>query len=602
MFSKALFKQSCKANGTMWSIITFAVCFMLACVMLISGGGNIGEVKDSIQDTIIVKEVDAQLQKRAISYYGYANNGLKKFDEYFAENANDTLREIVWCSQMPSESDFADASAYAAAMDAWQKGAPEMKTETGRTYAETVNKWLASAPTQNEYGSLEEYISAVGKWQESSPVTSEAAVTAAYLAAIDSVKEWAEKYAADMGYTAQSTEANEILGSIMYTVNPSGMFNDFYTENGEDIPEDYDINSIITHISGGDIDAYLISSERTDYVAERASDGASIFLAGNMSKAESVEALMDALSSYGVTKEKYDSFGYNYSSIKKMAITATVTYTARLESELDDLADKYENGGFTSFDEYQTAVQEMHKTLANDISASFLSTLPSAVSDALEEIGQADLYTLIVGSIFYKLAGLLLPIIYMIMASNNLIAGQVDSGSMAYVLSTSTKREAVVFTQAVYLIGSLLAMFALTTATGCVCLSIIDEDVELTHGKLILLNVGAFLVLFALSGLCFFTSCLFDRSKRSMAIGGGLSIFALVAAMLGLFGSPVIPSVVRLDALNYFNYTTIISLFDVISIIDETSAFAFKFVILALIGIIGYIVGGTRFTKKDLPL
>ena len=42
-----------------------------------------------------------------------------------------------------------------------------------------------------------------------------------------------------------------------------------------------------------------------------------------------------------------------------------------------------------------------------------------------------DYYVVIVGSIFYKLAGLLLPIIYMIMASNNLIVGQVDSGSMA---------------------------------------------------------------------------------------------------------------------------------------------------------------------------
>ena len=41
MFSKALFKQSCKANGLMWGIITFAVCFMLACVMVISGSGNI---------------------------------------------------------------------------------------------------------------------------------------------------------------------------------------------------------------------------------------------------------------------------------------------------------------------------------------------------------------------------------------------------------------------------------------------------------------------------------------------------------------------------------------------------------------------------------
>ena len=216
-----------------------------------------------------------------------------------------------------------------------------------------------------------------------------------------------------------------------------------------------------------------------------------------------------------------------------------------------------------------------------------------------------DLYTLVVGSIFYKLAGLLLPIIYMIMASNNLIAGQVDSGSMAYVLSTSTKRKTVVFTQAIYLIGSLLGMFVLTTATGCVCLAIVSAgtaEVELTYAKLLLLNLGAFLVLLALSGLCFFTSCLFDRSKRSMAIGGGLSIFALVAAMLGLFGSPVIPSVVRLSALNYFNYATVISLFDVVSIMEGTTIYLWKFAILAVAGIAGYIVGEKVFVKKDLPL
>ena len=190
----------------------------------------------------------------------------------------------------------------------------------------------------------------------------------------------------------------------------------------------------------------------------------------------------------------------------------------------------------------------------------------------------------------------------MIMAANNLIAGQVDSGSMAYILSTSTKRKTIVFTQAIYLLGSLLAMFMLTSVTGCICLSIVKSDVSLTYGKLILLNLGAFLVLFALSGLCFFTSCYFDRSKRSMAIGGGLSIFALVAAMLGLFGSEVIPSVVRLDSLNYFNYTTIISLFDVISIIKGSNVYIIKFVILVAMGLIGYILGSMKFIKKDLPL
>lgn len=207
-----------------------------------------------------------------------------------------------------------------------------------------------------------------------------------------------------------------------------------------------------------------------------------------------------------------------------------------------------------------------------------------------------------VGSIFYKLAGLLLPIIYVIMASNNLVAGQVDSGSMAYVLSTSTKRQTVVFTQALYLICSLLCMFSLTTITGCICLAIVGSKVVLSYGELVLLNLGAFLVLFALSGLCFLTSCWFDRSKRSMAIGGGLSIFSLVAAMLGLFGSPVIPKVVRLDALNNFNYVTIITLFDAISIIDGTLTFLWKFAILLVLGVIGYVVGSIKFTKKDLPL
>ncbi len=311
---------------------------------------------------------------------------------------------------------------------------------------------------------------------------------------------------------------------------------------------------------------------------------------------------MDALSSYGVSKEKYDSFGYTYQSIKHLSKTAIVTYKGRVEYEFDLLKEKFSNGEFASDVEYGKAVEDKKVQLKKDVSSSFLSTLPSTVSEALEEIGQMDLYTLVVGSIFYKLAGLLLPIIYMIMASNNLISGQVDSGSMAYVLSTSTKRITVVFTQAVYLIGSLFCTFCLTTATGCVCLALIKEEVALTFGNLILLNVGAFLVIFTLSGLCFFTSCVFDRSKRSMAVGGGLSIFALVAAMLGLFGSPVIPSVVRLDALNYFNYTTVISLFDVISIMDGTNAFVWKFVILAVAGVIGYVAGALRFVKKDLPL
>lgn len=523
MFSKALFKQSCKANGTMWTIITFAVCFMLACVMLISGNGKIGDVKNSIQDTIITKTIDSQMEDRSLTYYLNAKDGLEKFDSYFLTRATETL-----------------------------VGGGEI----GAAYATAVND-------------LQTYL--------------------------------LEKAAAE-GYEATSAEAQEIVGSALFALNPNGMFDSFYTENGESIPEAYDVTSLVAKIATGEASAYLTSSERADYRAERAEDGAAVFVAGNMSKEETANAMADSLADYGVTREKYASFGYTYPTIKHMAKTAIVTFQGRIEYELDELASQYANGAFENEEAYAAAIVAKTAELKADVSANFLVSLPDTVSEAIEEIGAADLYTLVVGSIFYKLAGLLLPIIFVIMASNNLVAGQVDSGSMAYVLSTSTKRRTVVFTQAVYLIGSIFAMFSLTTLTGCICLAIITEEVALTYGKLILLNIGAFLVLFALSGLCFFTSCFFDRSKRSMAIGGGLSIFSLVAAMLGLFGSPVIPSVVRLKALNNFNYATVISLFDVISIMDGTGAFLWKFAILAVLGIIGYLFGAKRFNEKDLPL
>ena len=67
MFSKALFKQSCKANGLMWLIITIMECFMLACVMCISGSGNIGNTKNTFENTIITGEIDSAIEKRSIT-------------------------------------------------------------------------------------------------------------------------------------------------------------------------------------------------------------------------------------------------------------------------------------------------------------------------------------------------------------------------------------------------------------------------------------------------------------------------------------------------------------------------------------------------------
>lgn len=605
MFSKALFKQSCKANGTMWAIITFAVCFMLACVMLISGNGNIGETKNAIQDTIVTKEIDALLEKQSISFYTTQTDGMIQFDNYFVEEASDALvydgKFNYWLNAMPKSSDYSDLNQYQQAMVTWQGQMPTPETLVEQLYAKNYSDWTKNQPVRENYDSDQAYNEALVSWSSSNPANQKGALSASFLVATSQLKEYYYEEN-DAGEKVETTAGTERFGTTMFAIKPDMVSPEIFTDNNEKMFDDYDVTSLVMHISAGDVNTYLTSEERNEYRSDRAETASSVFLAGQVTKPEMVSTIIDALSTYGVDEEKYASFNYNYQSVRHMSMTSTISYRNRLAYEVGLLDEKLANGEIKNQEEYKAAYAKMNEELIGDVAGSLLSSLPSDVSDALKEVGTLDLYSLIVGSIFYKLAGLLLPIIYMIMASNNLISGQVDSGSMAYVLSTSTKRKTVVFTQAVYLIGSLLAMFGLTTITGCVCLAIVGQEVQLTYGHLILLNVGAFLVLFALSGLCFLTSCWFDRSKRSMAVGGGLSIFALVAAMLGLFGSQVIPSVVRLDALNNFNFVTIITLFDSISIINGISVFIWKFAILFALGLLGYIIGSTKFVKKDLPL
>lgn len=563
MFSKSLFKQSCKANGAMWAIITFATCFMLACVMLIAGGGNLSGTKTVIMDSIIEGELTASTQNRSIHYYLLSDAALAHFDGAFKEEA---------AAAAPKEEEIASYIA------AYTKAKTEGKTDEE---AIAVADAAVGKPSAKAYALAK----IAGKTdEEAASAAAQSASAQAYAAAAADLQVYAAKVASDKGYAADSAEALEIKGLIFYVLNPMTAeggyeFDSFYAEAGETPPR-YDLASLMT----------ASEAERSEYRDEYAARNSLIFLAGNMIREENIQSALDALQAYGVTKEQYTAFGFaDYSKVKEIAVSSLVEFRAKYEYRLANIKEG----------ETPASIAE---ELTKDISQGFLASLPSEVSDALEEIGASDMYGVLVGSIFFKMAGLLLPIIYLIMTSNSLIAGQVDSGSMAYVLSSSVKRKTVTFTQAIFLIGSLFLMFCCTSITSIVCFALVDVTTDLTYAKLLLINLGAFLVLFAMSGICFLASCWFNRSKNSMALGGGLTMFFLVATMLGLFGSPVLPSIVRMKALNNFNYVSIISLFDVVSILEGTTAFLWKLGILAAVGIVCYIVGSRKFARKDLPL
>ena len=276
-------------------------------------------------------------------------------------------------------------------------------------------------------------------------------------------------------------------------------------------------------------------------------------------------------------------------SIKVIANTAISTYQL--------VYDEYsESGlGFTQ--------EEIEKSAIAQATSSISDQMPANVQLALNELGNMDIYGLIIGSIFYRIAGLLLPMVFVIMVANGLLAGQVDSGSMAYVLSTPTKRRTVTVTQMTYLILSILAMFLLLTCVSVVSVFVVGgNNFAINYAEILLFNLGAFLTMFAIAGYCFMCSSLFNRTKYSMSIGGGLTIFCLVCTILGLFGSSVVPSAMRIGAMDFFNYLSIITFFDTVSIMNGTLAYLWKFAILLGIGIVTFIIGVFRFDKKDLPL
>ena len=611
MFNKALFKQSVKANGWMWLIITVAECFMLSCVMVISGSGNVGNVKNSVEDAIVQREIDATLEKRSLAYYGLADAGLNEFDTYYLAQYPADYQDAatyqtafeMWLAQKPTQTSGESDEDYAKAVTVWKAAMPKADTMPEKAYALAFSAWQEAMPKQSDFTDAGSYTMAMQAWQKQKPNAAVTSASSAFYTATLELKDATISQAEKEGYDENSDEAKEMLGAVIYALKPSSDFDDIYTNHDEAVPEDYDVTSLISHIQSGDATAYISTTERMNYREKRGQFSSSVFLADNMTKATTVAKMLDALSEYHVTEEKYEAFGYTYASVKHTAYSTIVSYQARYDYEKSEIDTKKSKGEYGDEAAYQKALADMKTNLTGDLSKSLLASLPDEVSSAIEEVGKMDLYSLIVGSVFYKIAGLLLPFIYTIMASNNLIATQVDTGSMAYVLSTGTKRRDVTFTQGCFLTLSILAMFTCTLIASCICFSAVNvTDTGLNYGRLCLINLGAFLAVYAISGLNFFTSCHFDRTKNSMALGGGLSIFFLVATILGLFGSPVIPSVVRFDALNNFNYVSIITLFDVISITKGTTDYLWKDAILLAIGLVGYIAGSLRFEKKDLPL
>lgn len=242
----------------------------------------------------------------------------------------------------------------------------------------------------------------------------------------------------------------------------------------------------------------------------------------------------------------------------------------------------------------------------------------------LQIMSQLDLNA-IMNDLIYKIAGVLLPMIYVMIIANRLLASQVNDGSMAYVLSTPTNRRKVVRTQYLFLLLSLIAMYLVimigAMGSGAIAVAIrnakpaaAQEFFSTFFLRTFLYCLASFLAIFGLSGVCFCASAVMNKSSRSIAIGGGACVCAFLFCILGLFGNKIFVSVgVGVEAMNFFNYMTIFSLINT----DSMSSFAkavtgvdaeisftwiWELAVLLIMGGGLSAIGSIYFTKKDLPL
>jgi ABC-type transport system involved in multi-copper enzyme maturation permease subunit len=225
--------------------------------------------------------------------------------------------------------------------------------------------------------------------------------------------------------------------------------------------------------------------------------------------------------------------------------------------------------------------------------------------DLIQRMSEMDTSAMI-NRMYYTVTGLLPIFILIVILANSLIAEKVDRGSMAYVLSTPTKRSAVVITQMLFLLAVPLLLIAVTGGSRIFTTYLFYDEVNVKAQ--VALFAGMYVLVEAVCAICYLGSCLFSQSRKSVGFGGGLTVWFFLASLLGMFGTDdMVNTGMGVKELGVFNKMTVIGLYDIKALAtvgteNVDTSFVWKLCVLAAIAVVCYTAGAVYFTKKDLPL
>lgn len=221
-----------------------------------------------------------------------------------------------------------------------------------------------------------------------------------------------------------------------------------------------------------------------------------------------------------------------------------------------------------------------------------VQSMPAGVGRAFSLNGFGSAEAFISGE-YYGLILVLLLSIICVQLSTQLMAKLVDQGSMAYLLSTPTTRGKVAFTQAAVLATGLFLIMAVTTIAGFAGKAwFLGEDYAFDPSKFLQMNTAAFLLFFAVGGICFLVSSLSNDEKKARGISGLITFGFFSLDLIGKFSEDI----------DWLRNISIFSLYKPGEIINGTVDLTVPYILLAAIGSVSVALGIILFRKRDLPL
>lgn len=240
---------------------------------------------------------------------------------------------------------------------------------------------------------------------------------------------------------------------------------------------------------------------------------------------------------------------------------------------------------------YFGIIVTMYDPTTQETMEAFLKALPPELINAMNFNLVDATYTGFLASYLYGFLMLLFPLIYIILTANRLVARHVDHGSMACLLSTPVSRKKVIRTQMLYLTLSILLLILLTTLLAAALSEAMFPGL-LDYTLFFQMNLGLFLLHFAIGSISFLASCMFNDTRNALALGAGLPVFFFLARTLGNVGEPVA----------FLKYVSLFSLFDPHGILAGAPGVLLQFLALALLGLVLHVAALYLFHRRDLPL